>query len=190
MGWDVAWKALSPRIGIAYQWHTKTVIRAGYGRSFDIGVFGSIFGHTVTQNLPVLANQSVNNNSIGATSAAFALASGPPANTFPTVPSNGLLPAPNYNVTVKARPNPIRLPTIDAWNLSIQQSITPTLSLTMADVGNKGSHTLREAENKGNHPRSDLAGNNTNPNEEAAVLPAGYSINGRTLHYVPSTAIL
>jgi len=179
MGWNIAWKALSPRIGVAYQWHPKTVIRAGYGRSFDLGVFGSIFGHTVTQNLPVLANQSVNNNSTGTTSAAFALSAGPPPNVFPTVPSNGLLPAPNYNVSVKARPNPIRLPTIDAWNLSIQQSITPTLSLTMAYVGNKGSHTL-----------SALDGNNTNPNEEAAVLPAGYSINGRVLHYVPSNAIL
>ena len=37
----------------------------GYGRSFDMGVFGSNFGHAVTQNLPVLASQSVqavNNN--------------------------------------------------------------------------------------------------------------------------------
>jgi len=179
MGWEVAWKALAPRIGIAYQWHPKTVIRAGYGRSFDLGVFGSIFGHTVTQNLPVLANQSVNNNATGTTSAAFALAAGPPPNVFPAVPSDGLLPAPNYNVTVKARPNPIRLPTIDAWNLSLQQSITPTLSLTIAYVGNKGTHTL-----------SALDGNNTNPNEEAAFLPSGYSINGQALHYVPSTAIL
>ena len=27
--------------------------------SFDTGVFGSIFGHTVTQNIPVLANQQI-----------------------------------------------------------------------------------------------------------------------------------
>jgi hypothetical protein len=31
----------------------------GYGRSFDIGVFGSIFGHSVAQNLPVLADQEL-----------------------------------------------------------------------------------------------------------------------------------
>ena len=37
----------------------KTVIRSGYGRTYDIGVFGSLFGHTVTQNLPVLAAQSL-----------------------------------------------------------------------------------------------------------------------------------
>src|SRR5205807_336172 len=34
-----------PRLGIAYQVSPKTVVRAGYGRSYDIGVFGSIFGH-------------------------------------------------------------------------------------------------------------------------------------------------
>jgi len=37
----------SPRVGIAYQLDEKTVIRMGYGRSYDIGVFGSIFGHAV-----------------------------------------------------------------------------------------------------------------------------------------------
>src|SRR5262249_3871959 len=49
----------APRLGIAYQLNDRTVIRAGYGRSYDIGVFGSVFGHTVTQNLPVLAIQSI-----------------------------------------------------------------------------------------------------------------------------------
>src|SRR5438445_1171771 len=53
------YKLFAPRIGIAYQLTPKTVVRMGYGRSFDIGVFGSLFGHTVTQNLPVLANQSL-----------------------------------------------------------------------------------------------------------------------------------
>ena len=47
----------APRVGIAYQITPKTVVRMGYGRSYDIGVFGSLFGHTVTQNLPVLANK-------------------------------------------------------------------------------------------------------------------------------------
>jgi hypothetical protein len=69
----------------------------------------------------------------------------------------------------------MRLPTIDAWNLSIQQSVTPTLSLTMAYVGNKGTHTLSAGD-----------GNNTNPNEAAIALPAQYSINGQQLHYDPS----
>ena len=44
---------------MAYQLDPKTVIRTGYGRGFNLGVFGSIFGHNVTQNLPVLGIQSV-----------------------------------------------------------------------------------------------------------------------------------
>src|SRR5205807_7208205 len=44
-------KAFAPRIGIAYQYDSKTVVRLGYGRSFVIGAFCSNFGHVVTQNL-------------------------------------------------------------------------------------------------------------------------------------------
>ncbi|MFT4114570.1 carboxypeptidase regulatory-like domain-containing protein [Silvibacterium sp.] len=188
MGYSQASFPLNPRIGVAYQVTPKTVIRSGYGRSFDIGVFGSIFGHTATQNLPVLANQALSQGSttgyvfcIGPNTSGCTQPSGQPsgggpiAYTAPTVPANGLLPAPGADVTVKARPNDLRLPTVDAWNLSIQQSITPTLSLTIAYVGNKGTHTLSAGD-----------GNSTNPNESAIVLPASYSITGSALHYDPS----
>jgi hypothetical protein len=174
MGWSIdKKKAFDPRIGVTYQVNEKTVVRAGYGRSFDTGVFGSIFGHVVTQNLPVLANQSVNGS--GATGYAFTLAAGPPAFTFPTVPSNGLLPAQGYAVSPKARPNPLHFPTIDAWNLALQRALTPTLTLTVAYVGNKGTHTLGDGDS-----------NNTDPNESALFLPGSSSVNGQTLHYDPA----
>jgi hypothetical protein len=173
MGWGPATNAWNPRIGVAWSPDSKTVIRSGYGRSFDLGVFGSIFGHVVTQNIPVLANQSV--SAPTTTSAAFTLATGPPAYVFPTVPSDGLLPVPGYGVSPKARPNTLRLPTLDAWNLSVQRAITPTLSITVAYVGNKGTHTLSAGD-----------GNNTNPNEEGMFLPQQYSVNGSALHYDPS----
>jgi outer membrane receptor protein involved in Fe transport len=177
MGWSPAKNAWNPRVGVAYQATDKTVVRAGYGRSFDLGVFGSIFGHVVTQNLPVLANQSVTGTGGNTVSYAqpFNLVTGPLPNVFPTVPSNGLLPNPGYAVNSKARPDPLRLPTLDAWNLSVQQSITPTLSLTIAYVGNKGTHTLSAGD-----------GNNTNPMETAVFLPAQYSVTGQPLHYDPA----
>ena len=51
----------APRVGGDLSDSTsKTVIRGGYGRSYDIGVFGSLFGHSVTQNLPVLSVQELN----------------------------------------------------------------------------------------------------------------------------------
>jgi hypothetical protein len=175
MGWSVdKLKQFDPRIGLTYQYDAKTVIRAGYGRSFDTGVFGSIFGHVVTQNLPVLANQQLSNN--GATNGyAFTEAVGPAAFVFPTVPSNGLLPAQGYAVSPKARPNPLHFPTIDAWNFSVQRALTPTLALTVAYVGNKGTHTLGDGDS-----------NNTNPNEAALFLPGKYSVTGQTLNWDPA----
>jgi Carboxypeptidase regulatory-like domain/TonB dependent receptor len=174
MGWTArALKQLSPRLGVSYQYNQKTVIRAGYGRSFDMGVFGSVFGHTVTQNIPVLANQSIDASS--ATTPAFDLNVGPSAYVFPSVPSDGLLPNPGYSVDTKARPNPLQLPTIDAWNLAVQRALTPTMSLTVAYVGNKGTHTLADGD-----------GNSTNPNEATVALPGQFSINGQTLTYNPS----
>lgn len=181
MNWGKATNAWNPRIGLAYQVNPKMVIRAGYGRSFDLGVFGSVFGHVVTQNLPVLANQQLSGTSSNtATATIFNLTNGPPpcdtaTGCIPVVPSNGFLPNPGYGVSVKARPNSLRLPTLDAWNASLQQSLTPTIAFTIAYVGNKGTHTL-----------SDGDGNNTNPNEAALNLPAQYSIEGRPLHFVPS----
>ena len=177
MGWSAKLsKQFAPRISATYQLGPKTVIRAGYGRSFDIGVFGSVFGHTVTQNLPVLANQEVNATQTYGT--AFNLAVGPPPNVFPVVPKDGLLPNPGHLVTSKVRPNPMNFPTIDAWNLSVQRALTPTLTLTVAYVGNKGTHTLGDGDSR-----------NTNPNEAAINLPASYNgYNGQALHYDPSVA--
>jgi hypothetical protein len=178
MGWDPTYKAISPRIGLAYQLNSKTVIRSGYGRSFDLGVFGSVFGHTSTQNLPILSNQQLSQpGGSSSTTSVFDLAAGPPPPVTYPITTAGQIANPGNSITTKARPNPLRLPTIDAWNLSIQRAITPTLSVTLAYVGNKGTHTLSSGD-----------GNSTNPNEAGIFLPAQYSINGQTLHYTTQAA--
>ena len=144
-------KAFAPRIGIAYQWDPKTVIRLGYGRSFDIGVFGSNFGHVVTQNLPVLANQDVSDASLpgqsGFTndrSAVFTLSQGPQQLTPITIPADGILPlrGPQNAVDPRVRPTTQRLPTLDAWNATVQRQLTPTLNIEVAYIGNKGTHVF------------------------------------------------
>ena len=86
------WHNFAPRVGIAYQINPKTVIRAGYGWAYDLGTFGSTFGHNVTQNPPVLSNQSVQPPN-GFTDV-FTLAQGPPALAPITVSSNGTFPLP------------------------------------------------------------------------------------------------
>jgi outer membrane receptor protein involved in Fe transport len=134
------YKHFAPRLGVAYQWKDKTVIRLGYGRSYDIGVFGSVFGHSVTQNLPVLAAQGLNpaNNF----ESVFTLASGPPAPVFPQPdPQTGRFPLPN-GIFTRARPEQIKLPTLDAWNATVQHQLTQSLALEAAYVGNKGTNTF------------------------------------------------
>ncbi|MGB9402730.1 MAG: TonB-dependent receptor [Candidatus Acidiferrales bacterium] len=147
---DASWDAFAPRLGIAYQIKPKTVIRMGYGRSFDMGVFGSNFGHAVTQTLPVLAAQEVQdfNNGVLPTGVtpnvypAFTLSTGPPLNVFPTIPSNGQLPlgGPQGNVSPRIRPTYQRLPMLDAWNAAVQHQLTSSMTVEVAYVGNKGTH--------------------------------------------------
>jgi hypothetical protein len=135
---NTSYKAFAPRLGIAYQWRDKTVIRGGYGRSFDVGVFGSIFGHTVTQNLPVLSAQDLSTSGFNRV---FTLASGPPAPIFVDPPSNGRIPLPD-KVFARARPFTQTLPTVDAWNLTVQHQLGNNTSVEAGYVGNKGTHVF------------------------------------------------
>lgn len=135
----------APRLGIAYKLSDKTVLRMGYGRGFDIGVFGSVFGHNVTQNLPVLGIQSLQpaNNY----DAVFTLAQGPTAldpatilNNRPKGP-NGRPILPN-GVTAFILPKRLRMPTTDSWNLTLQQQTVGGIALEAAYVGTKGTHVF------------------------------------------------
>jgi outer membrane receptor protein involved in Fe transport len=149
---DMKYTAFAPRLGIAYQLNPKTVVRMGYGRSFDLGVFGSLFGHTVTENLPILVAQNINaQNSVNPNAsidyiAAFTLANGPPAAQFPSIPANGELPlqGPNGDAGTQMRPTFMRLPTVDAWNLTVQHQFTNSIGAEIAFVGNKGTHVFTD----------------------------------------------
>jgi len=180
-----AWKLLAPRIGIAYQLKPKTVIRLGYGRSYDLGVFGSNFGHNVTQNLPVLVRQHVTdqNSDINGGKGnigdspnnipAFTLAAGPPIYQFPNpIPADGLLPlkGPNNDVSTHIRPTFQRLPTLDAWNATVQHQLSATVNIEVAYVGNKGTNSF--------------PGNNPDYEANQIMVSPGTSIDGS---YAPAT---
>jgi Carboxypeptidase regulatory-like domain/TonB dependent receptor len=133
----------APRLGIAYLINPTTVIRAGYGRSFDAGYAGDIFGIAATQNPPVTVNQSVQNF--------FNLAQGPPLFTFPSghfslldlaaanIGSPNVTPTiPASGATLYALPSRVRVPTVDSWNLTLQHEFTPHLYFELGYVGDKG----------------------------------------------------
>jgi hypothetical protein len=164
------WHAFAPRFGIAYQATPKTVVRMGYGRSYDIGVFGSNFGHTVTQNLPVLLKQNYDASNFnpaqfpgafGNRIPLFTLDAGPnsvpgidPATAFPAIPSNGIFPFSSLGGTITGvhiRPPKQALPRVDAYNATVQRQLTPSISLEVAYVGSKGTHGFA-----GNGPNYDV----------------------------------
>jgi Carboxypeptidase regulatory-like domain/TonB dependent receptor len=162
------YKAFAPRIGIAYQLFPKTVVRAGYGRSYDIGVFGSNFGHTVTQNLPVLLKQNINASNVNTALSGdlmpipgFTLDIGPtgPNPISPDfhqgdITSGGLIPFSVLGGAVGGthiRPIRQTLPAVDAWNFTVQHQITNTITGEVAYVGSKGTHGFA-----GNGPNYDV----------------------------------
>ena len=129
----------APRVGATYQVDERTVLRAGYGRQYDIGVFGSLFGHSVTQNLPVLAVQDLRAPSNF--DRVFTLASGPSPPVFPEVPSDGSFPL-DDGVFTRALPVKQRPPTVDAWNIMVQRQLAETMSIEVGYVGNHGSRVF------------------------------------------------
>ncbi len=138
-------KTLAPRLGIAYRAADNTVVRLGYGRGYDIGIFGSVFGHNVTQNLPVLGIQSL--QPPRNFDAVFNLAQGPapldPATVLSRQPTgpNGRPMLPN-GVTAFILPKQLRLPTNDAWNVTVQHQLRDDVAVEAAYIGNKGTHVF------------------------------------------------
>ncbi len=178
------WHAFAPRLGIAYQATPRTVVRMGYGRSYDIGVFGSNFGHTVTQNLPVLLKQNYDASTFANVSAnvntLFSLDEGPnsvagidPANAFPAIPDNGFFPLTAGLSGTHIRPTKQTLPTVDAWNVTVQRQLTNTMSLEVAYVGSKGTHGFA-----GNGPNYDI--NPAAVGEGEAIVQADHSVSYST----------
>jgi hypothetical protein len=155
------WHHFAPRAGVAYQINSKTVVRAGYGWSYDLGVFGSNFGHNVTQNPPVLSNQSL--NPPNGFSDVFTLAQGPPTLAPVTVSSSGTFPLP-AGINPKFRPAQITFPTVYQYNVALQHQLTSKIAFTGAYVGNSNRHGFMGTSNT------------TNPNE-AIFIPGVSNTN-------------
>ncbi len=145
---NMNWHNFAPRASLAYQITPKTVIRAGYGWSYSLGTFGNNFGHNVTQNPPVLLNQTLNQSSPGGCPTnfcdVFTLANGPPApNLAPYTPGpNGTFTWPGNNVGAFTRPGTLTMPTVYAYNFTVQRQITNKFVVSGGYVGNSGRHMI------------------------------------------------
>ena len=136
---NMNWHELAPRVGAAYQIDKKTVIRAGYGWSYNLGTFGSTFGHNVTQNPPVLDYQQIVNPSSQSFASVFSLAQGPTSPVPITVGSNGTFPLPN-GISPKFRPAEFTMPVVYQYNGMVQRQITDKIAVSGGYVGNSTRH--------------------------------------------------
>ena len=136
---NMNWHQFAPRIGAAYQVGKNTVVRAGYGWSYNLGTFGSTFGHNVTQNPPVLDYQQVVNPASQPFAAVFNLAQGPSLPAPITIGSNGTFPLPN-GITPKFRPAIMTMPVVYQYNATVERQITDKVAASVGYVGNSTRH--------------------------------------------------
>ncbi len=129
-----------PRIGIAYQATTRTVLRVGYGTSTNPGGLGSVFGQGADYNPPIVNSQSVNQSNIYVSP--FSLLNGPPVPPQPAISSSGTYALPN-GVGINYFTWPLgsyRIPLVNFYNFTVQHQFNPSLALEVAYVGNVGRH--------------------------------------------------
>ena len=136
------YKAFAPRLGIAYSWTPKTVIRTGYGifysQAFYPGWEGGISTDGFNENVAFTS-------SLGGLQPAFILNQGFPQNFHrpPFISPDALngqgLQAAN-NGGGDYRPfDANRLPYSQQWNLTIEHQFTENFYISTAYVANKGT---------------------------------------------------
>jgi hypothetical protein len=120
---------VAPRLGLAYQIIRKpnwdTVLRGGFGIFYDLGT-GSLGG--VSSYFPFSANNIIS--------------SAP----FPLSPQNAAPPAPTVNppvVTINVADPNLKLPRSYQWNVSLEQSLGGSQSLSITYIGAIGRDLLR-----------------------------------------------
>jgi len=130
----------APRIGVAYQMRPTTVVRAGYGHSYNASAFGAIFGQAPDYSPPITNPQNLNQPD--PYTPVFNLLNGPPVPVNPPIGSNGRYPLPNAISTYYYvnPPSHYRIPQAYFWNFTVQEQITPAFTAEIAYVGNVGRH--------------------------------------------------
>jgi Carboxypeptidase regulatory-like domain/TonB dependent receptor len=177
---------LSPRLGIAWQARPNTVVRAGYGRTYGMGWSGDTFGEVLTFSYPTAVTQNL--NAPNQNYYTFNLGQGPPAYTFPAIPTSGNYPLPN-GIQQPTRPLTMRVPTLDAWNLMVQQQLSSSASLQIGYIGSHGVHNMFDSSNQANPNQQTLNGFNCSGAPVGCNLPIDpatgqpYTLNERYPYY-------
>ena len=143
LGMVTRYKNFAPRLGIAYRLSDKTVVRSGFGISYE-----PFPDNTYAFNFPVKQNNEFDNRAGGSFSVALlpdgtpaTFAKGFPAPLVATIPSSGIIPAntpllisQGYDVINTQFKNPY----VESWNLAVQRQLPHNFTFEVAYVGNHG----------------------------------------------------
>jgi hypothetical protein len=128
---ETYYKAINPRLGLAYQLQRSTVLRLGYGVSHSSHfLLNDHMGFSTTQNF-----DSVDQGN----TPAFLLDGGMPTN-WPKPPFLDPSFGNNNNVSAVIRDDSGRMPLTQNWRLDFQRELPGGTVLEMAYVGTKASH--------------------------------------------------
>lgn len=131
---------IAPRIGLAYQLNSKTVIRSAFGVFYG-GLGYQDIAHSGAANPPGFLSISFPTSTTAATSN-FVLSTGFPPDT--------LNPQRVVNPNAFALSANFPWPTVDQWNFSVQRQMPGSSVLTIAYVGSSSSYLL--SDNQMNSP--------------------------------------
>ncbi len=134
-------KNFGPRTGISWRLNEETVVRAGYGAS-TIPFPDNRFAF----NYPVKQNYS--GSAANGFQAAGSMASGFPAPSFATVPTDGVVPVSGslLNSTYDVVPSVLHEGLLQSWNVAFQRQLPYGFTADIAYVGSKGSDLVMDVD--------------------------------------------
>lgn len=128
----------SPRLGLAYRLTQKTILRAGFGRSYFGGNYDAVFYH-LTSAYPITSQQTIQQSTNFQPILVLDGLTGPPPSTPPVFPDSGRLMPPAGQL-IKPRPFDWKTEHIDSWNFTFERQMASDFRLSVAYVGNKGTN--------------------------------------------------
>jgi len=135
--WQTGKNNWMPRVGLAYSLNSKTVVRAGYGRFYDML---GVERHAVIQTGFSSTTYFVGSVDNGQTYIANLTNPFPNGVTLPIGSSQGLGSYMGTSVTVLG--NQLMTPFMQRWQISVQRQLPGQSVLEIAYVGNHGTHLL------------------------------------------------
>ncbi len=151
VGITVSHKLFAPRVGIAYRFDDKTVIRAGYGLNFDPLDFSRPLRgfYPLTVNFNFVAPNSY--------AAASTLAAGIPPVVGPNL-STGIVPLPGDASERSPWGGEIHRGYVQSWNFTIERKLPESIVASVGYVGQHSAHIFGDFNINAGFPGSGTTG--------------------------------